>query len=181
MVSHTPSLPAATVDVASAAFKTLLGERFHQSLSSIRTFLATEGHSCHTPPWAVAQRRNPRKRSSAFNRSAMNAASPSSRSVPARRSRVSWLRKHAPRQRDMRGMNRVLGVDMDNMTVRVQCGVTRLQLEAELKSSGLFFLSILAQMRPWAVWPPPGLRHERRALRHHERKHARPGGGIGRW
>jgi D-lactate dehydrogenase (cytochrome) len=40
---------------------------------------------------------------------------------------------------DMTRMNRVLAVDADDLTVTVQPGVTRKQLNDELKSTGLFF------------------------------------------
>ncbi|NIE57320.1 MULTISPECIES: FAD-linked oxidase C-terminal domain-containing protein [unclassified Burkholderia] len=40
---------------------------------------------------------------------------------------------------DVSGMNRVLAIDTDDLTVTVQPGVTRKQLNRELKGTGLFF------------------------------------------
>ncbi len=40
---------------------------------------------------------------------------------------------------DLGGMNKVLSIDADDLTATVQAGVTRTQLNAELKSSGFFF------------------------------------------
>ncbi|CAK4082140.1 unnamed protein product [Aphanomyces euteiches] len=40
---------------------------------------------------------------------------------------------------DLTGMNSVVNIEPENMSCRVQCGVTRLQLESELRATGLFF------------------------------------------
>ncbi|OQS05821.1 D-lactate dehydrogenase [Thraustotheca clavata] len=40
---------------------------------------------------------------------------------------------------DLTNMKSVLSVEQENMSCRVQCGVTRLQLESELRATGLFF------------------------------------------
>ncbi|OQR91041.1 D-lactate dehydrogenase [Achlya hypogyna] len=40
---------------------------------------------------------------------------------------------------DLTNMKSVISVEQENMSCRVQCGVTRLQLESELRATGLFF------------------------------------------
>ncbi|RHY89556.1 hypothetical protein DYB35_010120 [Aphanomyces astaci] len=40
---------------------------------------------------------------------------------------------------DLTGLNAILNVEPENMSCRVQAGVTRLQLESELRATGLFF------------------------------------------
>jgi D-lactate dehydrogenase (cytochrome) len=50
---------------------------------------------------------------------------------------------------DLGRMNRVLALHAADLTVTLQAGVTRKQLNEEIKHSGLFFLSIRGPTRPW--------------------------------
>ncbi len=138
MVGNTSPVTPAPADTAAAALRTLLGERFHLSLSTRKQFLATEGHSCDTPPWAVVQPYS----TGEIQRIQKICNECGIPIIPfGAGSSVEGQVAAEPHSlvMDMRGMNRVLDVDVENMTVRVQSGVTRLQLEAELKASGLFF------------------------------------------
>jgi len=134
-----PSASASTpMDTAAKALKALLGERFHQSLSIRKQFLATEGHTCETPPWAVVQPHSTADiqriqwicNECGIPMIPFGAGSSVEGQVAAEAHSLIM---------DMKGMNRVLHVDLESMTARVQGGVTRLQLDAELRDSGVFF------------------------------------------
>jgi D-lactate dehydrogenase (cytochrome) len=83
---------------------------------------------------------------------------------------------------DLSRMNRVLRLNAEDLTVTVQPGVTRMQLNNEIRHSGLFFPDRPRRRcvdrrhgghaRQW---------HQRRALRHHARQRAGAGGGDSRW
>jgi D-lactate dehydrogenase (cytochrome) len=65
---------------------------------------------------------------------------------------------------DLSQMNRVLEVNADDLDCRVQAGVLREQLNAELKNTGLFFRSIRGAMQRSAGWRPRARRDERGSL-----------------
>lgn len=55
---------------------------------------------------------------------------------------------------NLTSMNRVLEINASDFDCRVQAGVTREQLNAELRHRGLSSRSTLARTRRWAAWPP---------------------------
>lgn len=55
---------------------------------------------------------------------------------------------------DLSQMNQVLAVNAEDLTVTVQAGVTRKQLNEEIRDTGCSFRSIPAPMPAWAAWPP---------------------------
>ena len=78
---------------------------------------------------------------------------------------------------DFAEMNRVLVVNAEDLDCRVQAGVTREQLNAELKGTGLFFPDrSRRKCDDRGHDRHPGLRHQRRALRHDARERAGPHG-----
>lgn len=54
------------------------------------------------------------------------------------------------------GLNRVLEINQNDMTCLVEAGVTRLQLESELRGTGLFSRLTLARTQASAAWSQPG-------------------------
>ena len=61
------------------------------------------------------------------------------RSASARRSRAICSRCRAASAIDLSRMNKVLAVNAEDLTVTVQAGVTRMQLNDEIRHTGLFF------------------------------------------
>jgi FAD/FMN-containing dehydrogenase len=55
---------------------------------------------------------------------------------------------------DVNRMNRVLSVNAEDLTVTVQPGITRKQLNDSIKDTGLFFPSTPAPTPASAAWPP---------------------------
>jgi D-lactate dehydrogenase (cytochrome) len=56
---------------------------------------------------------------------------------------------------DLSRMSRIVAVDAEDLTVTVQAGVTREQLNREIKDTGLFFPIDPGATPPSAAWPPP--------------------------
>ena len=56
---------------------------------------------------------------------------------------------------DLSRMNRILAVQPEDLTVTVQAGVTRTQLNNEIRHTGLFFRSTPAPTPAWAACPRP--------------------------
>ncbi len=74
---------------------------------------------------------------------------------------------------DVGRMNRVLAINAEDLTVTVQPGVTRKQLNEEIKSTGLFFpIDPGADATHRRHERHARQRHQRRALRHHARERA---------
>ena len=81
---------------------------------------------------------------------------------------------------DVGRMNRVLSINAEDLTVTVQPGVTRKQLNDEIKSTGLFFpIDPGADATHRRHERHARQRHQRRALRHHARERAGAGSGHG--
>ena len=79
---------------------------------------------------------------------------------------------------DVSRMNKVLSVNAEDLTVTVQPGVTRKQLNDEIKSTGLFFpIDPGADASHRRHERHARQRHQRRALRHHARERA----GAWKW
>jgi len=79
---------------------------------------------------------------------------------------------------DLSRMNKVLAINSEDLTVTVQAGVTRKQLNEEVKSTGLFFpIDPGADAHHRRHERDPRLGHQRGPLRHHARERAGPGGG----
>lgn len=53
---------------------------------------------------------------------------------------------------DLGNMNRVIEVNVNDLDCRVEPGVTRKQLNAQLHGSGLFFRLTRVRMQRWAAW-----------------------------
>lgn len=116
----------------------LLGTRFIRAQAVRQQYLAVEGHASHTPPWAVAQPRDADELRQ-IQRLCHHLGVPM---IPfGSGSSVEGQLAADDRSLaiDMRGMNRVVAIDAQSMTARVQAGVTRLQLDAALRDTGLFF------------------------------------------
>jgi D-lactate dehydrogenase (cytochrome) len=123
---------------AEGRLRTLLGPRFTTNKGTTEQFLATEGHMSFTPPWGVAQPTS-RKELEALHALCHSARIPV---IPfGSGTSVEGQIASGPEtlMLDMRGMNRILAVDHESMTATVEAGVTRIQLDNELKGSGLFF------------------------------------------
>lgn len=131
------NLPPSHANLA-AAMTELLGSRFSQSLAMRKQFLAVEGHQSHVPPWGVAQPAN----SDEVQRIHALCHHLGIPIIPfGAGSSVEGQLAATPHclVLDLRSLNQVVGIDAQSMTARVQCGVTRLQLDAALKDTGLFF------------------------------------------
>ena len=115
-----------------------LGRRFSKALAIRSQFLAHEGHQSQVPPWGVAQA------ASADEVQRIHALC-HQLGVPiipfGAGSSVEGQLAATPRSLvlDLRSLNEIISVDAQSMTAKVQCGVTRLQLDAALKGTGLFF------------------------------------------
>lgn len=121
-----------------APLNALLGSRFGRSESLRTQFLATEGLRSTTPPWAVAQPCTVDE-VQAIHRLCHQVGAPL---IPfGSGSSVEGQVAAEPGSLivDMRGLDEILEIDTQSMVARVQSGVTRLQLEAALKDTGLFF------------------------------------------
>jgi len=121
-----------------SAMAALLGERLSRSTAVRQQYLALEGHQSLVVPWAVVQPHSVEEVQQ-IHRLCNHYAIPM---IPyGAGSSVEGQVAATTRSVivDMRGMNQVLGTDSQSMTARVQAGVTRLQLDAALKDSGLFF------------------------------------------
>ena len=82
---------------------------------------------------------------------------------------------------DMGRMNKVLRVSQEDLDVTVQAGVTRKQLNTDLRDTGLFFPIDPGSGRDARRHDRDArLRHQRRALRHAEGERARPHRGVAR-
>ena len=68
------------------------------------------------------------------------------------------LAPHGGISLDLSGMNRILAIHAEDGDATVQAGVTRMQLNAALKGTGLFSRSTPAPTRRSAAWRPPVLR-----------------------
>ena len=77
---------------------------------------------------------------------------------------------------DVSRMNRVLQVNPEDLTVMLEPGVTREQLNREIRDTGLFFPIDPARTPRWRHGGHARQRHERGALRHDARERARPDG-----
>jgi D-lactate dehydrogenase (cytochrome) len=122
----------------SARLLALLGERFTVKESVTSQYLATEGHLSACIPWGVARPESVEeviavhKLSFEYQIPLIPYGSGTSVEGQVAAGDQSLML-------DMRLMNRILDIDTESMTVKVQGGVTRLQLDAALKSTGLFF------------------------------------------
>ena len=67
---------------------------------------------------------------------------------------------------DLSRMNALLAIQPEDLTVTVQAGVTRMQLNNEIRHTGSSFRSIRAPTRLWAAVRDARQRHECGALRH---------------
>ena len=78
---------------------------------------------------------------------------------------------------DLSRMNKVLAVNAEDLTVTVQAGVTRTQLNDEIRHTGLFFpIDPGADASHRRHERDARQRHQRGALRHDARERARPDG-----
>ena len=79
---------------------------------------------------------------------------------------------------DVGRMNKVLAINAEDLTVTVQPGVTRKQLNEEIKSTGPVLPDRPRRRRHHRRHERHArLGHQRRALRHHARERAGPGSG----
>ena len=117
---------------------TLFGDRCLASPSTTSQYLATEGHASTTPPRAVVLPET-REEVQFLHRLAAQFGCPL---IPFG-SGTSVEGQVAAGENsicvDMRRLNRVLDIDTESMTVTVEAGITRVQLDAELRDTGLFF------------------------------------------
>ena len=83
---------------------------------------------------------------------------------------------------DLSRMTAVLEVNEEDMDCLIEPGVTRQELNAFLRDKGLFFpVDPGSHATHRRHVRDARLRHQRRALRHHPRERAGPGGRAGRW
>lgn len=125
-------------DAFDACLGDLLGGRFSRSPSLANQYLATEGHASKTVPWGIAQPVSDaevqaiHRLCSQIGRPMIPYGSGSSVEGQIAASENSLLV-------DLRRLDRLLEVDPESMTARVQSGITRLQLDHALRDTGLFF------------------------------------------
>jgi D-lactate dehydrogenase (cytochrome) len=133
-----PASPRLGPEELAAPLSSLLGSRFGRGESLRMQFLASEGLRSTTPPWAVAQPASVDE-IQAIHRLCHKNRTPL---IPfGSGSSVEGQVAAEPGSLviDLRGLNEILEIDAQSMTARVQAGVTRLQLDAALKNTGLFF------------------------------------------
>lgn len=127
-----------TIETALTALEPVLGDRLTRSKSDLELHGRSESHFATTPPDAVAYPTSTEEVSEIVKRCAAH-------DCPV----VPWgtgtsLEGHALAVRggvsvDMSRMNRVLAIHPEDMDVVVQPGVTREDLNTELRATGLFF------------------------------------------
>ncbi|MBD3678981.1 MAG: FAD-binding protein [Rhodobacteraceae bacterium] len=127
-----------TIDTALSELETLLGKRLSRSKSDLDLHGASETHFAPAPPDAVAYPENTEEVSQIVKICAAHG-------VPV----IGWgtgtsLEGHALAIKggvtvDFQRMNKVLAVNAEDMDVVVQPGVTRQELNEELRATGLFF------------------------------------------
>jgi D-lactate dehydrogenase (cytochrome) len=125
-------------DAAAGRLASLFGSRFSTSSGITGQFIAREGHTSTQPPWAVVHAESTED-VQAVHRISQEFGIPL---IPfgAGTSVEGQISAQADSLAlDMRGMNKVISVDTAAMTATVQAGVTRVQLDGELRSTGLFF------------------------------------------
>ena len=130
---------AQAIEAAASALREVLGPRVSDG-AAVREH-HSHGESYHPPaaPDLVCfpgDDRGGRRRSS---KSASASSCRSSRSAPAPRSRGTSTRCSGGISIDLREMNRVLRVSAEDLDATVEAGVTRKQLNAALRNTGLMF------------------------------------------
>jgi D-lactate dehydrogenase (cytochrome) len=122
----------------SHALTALLGDRYLYSRGSTSQYRAVEGHAYDGTPGAVALPRT------AEEVAAIHTICNSHRVPVVPYGSGSSVEGQVAANSDslvidLRGMNRIVRIDVDDMTATVEAGVTRLQLNAALRGTGLFF------------------------------------------
>ena len=121
-----------------APLSSLLGARFGRGESLRTQFLATEGLRSTTLPWAVVQPCTVEE-VRAIHRLCYESKTPLIPFGAGSSVEGQVAAELGSLIVDMRGLNQILEIDTQTMTARVQAGATRLQLDAALKDTGLFF------------------------------------------